>query len=65
MKTETPDPLANRILASLSQTDFSHVSPLLKNVSHEQGFVLQEWDKVRTDSLTIRRSGALAVPAAI
>ena len=42
MKTETPDPLANRILASLSQTDFSHVSPLLKNVSHEQGFVLQE-----------------------
>src|SRR4051794_36357696 len=42
MKMETPDPLANRILASLSQTDFSHVSPLLKNVSYEQGFVLQE-----------------------
>src|SRR2546421_3604266 len=42
MKTETPDPLANRILASLSQTDFSRVSSLLKNVSYEQGFVLQE-----------------------
>jgi CRP-like cAMP-binding protein len=42
MKTETPDPLANRILASLSQMDFSRVSPLLKNVSYEQGFVLQE-----------------------
>src|SRR5439155_8700521 len=42
METETPDPLANRILASLSQMDFSHISPLLKEVSHEQGFVLQE-----------------------
>jgi CRP-like cAMP-binding protein len=42
MKTETPGPSPNRILASLSQTDFSRLSPLLKNVSHEQGFVLQE-----------------------
>ena len=42
MKTETPGPSPNRILASLSQTDFSRLTPLLKNVSHEQGLVLQE-----------------------
>jgi hypothetical protein len=42
MKTETSGPLANRILAALSQADFSRVSPLLEAVSYEQGVLLQE-----------------------
>jgi hypothetical protein len=42
MKTETSGPLANRILAALSQADFSRVGPLLEAVSYEQGVLLQE-----------------------
>jgi CRP-like cAMP-binding protein len=42
VQTQTHAPLTNRILASLSQADFTHIAPLLKNATHEQGVVLQE-----------------------
>jgi CRP-like cAMP-binding protein len=42
LEMQTPGPLANRILAALSQADFSRVSPLLEDVSYEQGVLLHE-----------------------
>jgi CRP-like cAMP-binding protein len=42
LNTDSRGPLANQILASLSQADFSQIAALLRDVTPEQGHVLHE-----------------------